>query len=59
MNTKIEALRKNIEIVNNALASFDFSVLDTRDVPTIKEGFYYARELCKIYIDFENGKRPE
>lgn len=59
MNTKIEALRKNIEIVNNTLATFDFSVLDTRDVPSIKEGFEYAREMCRIYLDFENGLRPE
>ena len=55
MNTKIDALKNNVAIINNVLAAFDFSVLDPRDVPTIKEGFEYAKTYCEVCIDYENG----
>ena len=55
MNTKIEALKNNVAIINNVLATFDFSVLDPRDVPTIKDGFEHAKVYCEICIDYENG----
>lgn len=53
--SKIETLARNISVVRNAAAKFDFSVLDPRDIKTIEAGIEYVTGLCQCYIDIENG----
>lgn len=59
MKTKIETLRNNIHVLNNALATFDFSILDPRDALGIKTQFEDIRMLLDSYMDFELGINPD
>lgn len=57
--SKIETLARNISVIRNASAKFDFSVLDPKDALEIKTGLEYVAGLCQNYIDFESGFDPD
>ena len=57
--SKIETLARNISVIRNASAKFDFSVLDPKDALEIQTWLEYASGLCQCYIDFENGFDPD
>jgi len=52
---KIEILEKNCQILSYAIENLDLSVFDERDAKNIANWLESARELCKIYADFEIG----
>ena len=56
---KIETFARNIAVIRNASAKFDFSVFAPKDVLEIQSRLEYITELCQCYIDFENGSVPD
>lgn len=57
--SKIETLARNISVIRNASAKFDFSVIDPKEALAIKSRLEQIAGLCQIYIDFENGFDPD
>ena len=55
---KIETLEKNYQVLSYAIENLDLSVFEQKDGTNIANWLESARELCKIYSDFETGTIP-
>lgn len=57
--SKIETLAKNVNIIRNAQAKMDLSVIDAKDALGINTALEYIADLLQVYADFENGFDPD
>lgn len=57
--SKIETLAKNVNIIRNAQAKMDLSVIDAKDALGINAALEYIADLFQVYANFESGFDPD